>query len=151
VFAQHPWAAWPWAGGLWQPFTPTPPLRPDWPAEWCAALGPSRSATLKVDTNEFGDGYCHRSTRGLDPVKPAWTLSFPATSDAVLLEMDAFLRTFGQAGFTFTPPGDSTAIFVTCDAWTFVLTDRSAGGDLISSLQATFTEVFNHQPPDYPP
>lgn len=113
---------------------------------WCPAPGAARSSALSVDINNYGDGYVHRSTRGLNPVRPSWTLSFPFRKLAELDAMDAHLRAYALGGFYFRPPDSATDVFVTCDQWSASITDRTGGGDKVGQLQAQFDQAFNPQP-----
>lgn len=145
MFAQHPYAAWPWAGGAWA-LTPPGPTLVVWPDKWCPALAPSRTDTLEVDVVEMGDGYCHRSTHGYNPVKTAWAYQFPFTALDTLEEMDAFLQRYGAPGFWFLPPEQLDAVMIVCNEWSASITERSGKGAMIGFLQATFMRIFNPQP-----
>src|SRR5262245_58243616 len=98
MFAQHPYAAWPWAGGAWAPL-PSEPATIIWSPDWCPALGPSRSDAVNVLIADLGDGYRYRATRGFNPIQSTWSYSFPFRSVSQLNEMDAFLQTYGDRGF----------------------------------------------------
>ena len=78
MFAHHPYASWPWAGGRWATIVPGPTVI-FWPGEWCPAPGPARTSILDVAIVAMGDGYNHRSTKGFNPVKTEWGYSFPFT------------------------------------------------------------------------
>jgi phage-related protein len=114
--------------------------------------GASRTDTLRVDKNEFGDGYIHRATRGLNPVRPAWTLTFPFRDAAEYQAFNTFLAANAAAGFYFKPPEEPAPVFVTADDWSMTISDRrgvaGAGGvePILGTLQATFTRSFNPQP-----
>lgn len=144
MFAQHPYASWPWAGGAWSVIVPGPAVI-FWPDEWCPSLAPTRTNTLEVDTVEMGDGYCHRSTRGFNPVAQSWDYQFPFTSLDQLDAMDAFLQRYSAPGFWFVPPENVEAIMVTADEWSASITDRTGRGALVGFLQVTFTRAFNPQ------
>jgi phage-related protein len=113
---------------------------------WCPMPGAARSTTLAVDINAFGDGYVHRSTRGLNPARPSWSLSFPFTSLAELEAFDAFLVANATAGFYMRPPDSSTDVFVTADAWSSSIADKNADSGIVGTFQATFVRSFNPQP-----
>jgi phage-related protein len=113
---------------------------------WCAAPGHQRATKVAVDINNFGDGYVHRSTRGLNPMRPEWRLTFPFTTLALLEEMDAFLQDHAVPGFWFRPNDSSVDLFVTCDEWSAAIIDRTGGGDMIGTLGATFERAYNPQP-----
>jgi phage-related protein len=120
------------------------PHTPYWP--WCAMPGASRTTQLAVDTVSFGDGYNHRATRGLNPARPSWALTFPFTSLDELGNFDAFLKTNATAGFWMRPPDSAVDVFVTADSWSATITDRNSGDGLFGTLQTTFVQQFNPQP-----
>ena len=113
---------------------------------WCASPGHQRMTKVDVDIQKLGDGYVHRSTRGLNPMKPSWRLTFPFTKLALLEAMDAFLQEHAVPGFYFRPSDSSVDLFVTCDEWSAAIVDRSGGGDMIGTLGATFERAYNPQP-----
>ena len=84
-------------------FIPDP--MPRW--VWCPMPGMGVTTTMAVDTNAYGDGYIHRSTRGLNPARSAWTLTFPFTSADDLAVMTDFLKSYAVSGFWITPPTNS--------------------------------------------
>ena len=95
----------------------------------------------------FGDGYKHRSTRGLNPARPAWTLSFPFTSLAELNERDTFLRQYSAGGFWFTPPDGAAPLFVTANEWSASIVERNLGSGIVGALTVTLVQSFNPQFP----
>lgn len=113
---------------------------------WCPMPGAARTSTLAVDTVEFGDGYKHRSTRGLNPVRPAWSLAFPFTSLDELDALDAFLVAHAATGFWMRPPDGSTDVFVTADEWSATIADKNNSTGIVGTLTATFARSFNPQP-----
>ncbi len=121
-----------------------------WPHEWCPAPGASRTSMLAVDTIQFGDGYSHRITRGLKPVRPAMNYQFPFVGMARLNDMNAFLKANGARGFQFQSPDSAAQVFVTADAWSASITDKNLATDIVGTLQATFVERFNPQPLNVP-
>jgi phage-related protein len=124
------------------------PPQPYWP--WCAQPGAGRSTTLTVDTANYGDGYVHRATRGLNPARPAWTLAFPFTSLDELQAYDDFLTEWAGAGFYIMPPDGTDYVLVTADSWQATITDRNVKSGIIGTLNATFTRSFNPQPISLP-
>lgn len=117
---------------------------------WCPLPGPTRTTKLTVDENSYGDGYSHRSTRGLNPARPSWRLDFPFTSAQQLADMDAFLTANAAAGFWFEAPDMGGAlVFVTVDEWSAQVADRTRArtiADIVGTLSATFNRSFNPQP-----
>ena len=117
---------------------------PYWP--WCPMPGAARSTALAVDTVALGDGYIHRATRGLNPSRPSWALSFPFTSLIELQAYDNFLVANATAGFWMRPPDSSADVFVTVDTWSSTIVDKNLNGGIVGTLQATFARCFNPQP-----
>ena len=122
------------------------PNTPYWP--WCPMFGAARSVELAVDQTQYGDGYVHRSTRGLNPVRPSWNLSFPFTDLEELHAYDNFLNSYAARGFWFTPPDMPSDVFVYVDSWSFTVSDKANrdGGSIMGTMQATFVRCFNAQP-----
>lgn len=118
---------------------------PYWP--WCPVPGATRTSQLAVDEIAFGDGYKHRTTRGLNPVRPSWSLAFPFATLAELDERDAFLRSNATAGFWITPPDSAAFVMVTADEWSATISDRAPKGDRLGVLTVVFVQTFNPQPP----
>lgn len=121
---------------------------PYWP--WCAMPGAARSTALAVDVVSFGDGYNHRATRGLNPVRPSWQLAFPFASLDELGTLDSFLKANAAAGFYMRPPDSAVDVFVTADSWSASITDKNAASGIVGTLQATFVQQFNPQPANKP-
>jgi phage-related protein len=120
------------------------PPQPFWP--WCPMPGAGRTTKLTVDTADYGDGYVHRATRGLNPARPAWDLSFPFTSVDELKTLDDFLTEWAGAGFYIMPPDGTDYVLVTVDTWSASVTDRNLDTGIVGTLKATFTRSFNPQP-----
>jgi phage-related protein len=122
-----------------------PDPTPAW--TWCPAPGLQRASKLAVDINAYGDGYVHRSTRGLNPVRYTFKGTFPFTSLAQLDDMLTFLDTYALPGFYFEPPDQppGTWQLVTCDEWQSTIVDR-AGHEPVGTLTASFERAFNPQP-----
>jgi phage-related protein len=117
---------------------------PFWP--WCAMPGAARSTALAVDVVSFGDGYNHRATRGLNPARPTWSLSFPFASLDELGTFDQFLKANAAAGFWMRPPDSTVDVFVTADSWAASITDKNLDNGIVGIFQATFVQQFNPQP-----
>lgn len=117
---------------------------------WCAMPGASRDTRLNVDINAYGDGYVHRSTRGLNPARPSWSVQCPFKSASEFAAMDQFLRDHAAGGFYFEPPdGGGATVFVTVDQWSAQIADRHdsrTAEDIVGTLSATFEQAFNPQP-----
>lgn len=119
---------------------------PLWP--FCPMPGATKDSKLAVDINAFGDGYVHRSTRGLNPVRPSYGVTFVFNGDAEFGAMDSFLTAHAAAGFYYAAPGDSF-VFVTADEWTYSIEVNGAAG-VVGTLSARFDRSFNPQPPPPP-
>src|SRR4029077_12929939 len=114
---------------------------------WCAMPGAARTTAMKADIADYGDGYTHRATRGLNPARPNWQLEFPFTDLAMLAAMNTFLETYAVPGFYFEPPdATGTELFVTCDQWSATVSDRTGSGARVGTLGAQFVRAFNPQP-----
>src|SRR5215471_2621166 len=118
--------------------------QPFW--SWCPQPGAARASKLAVDVAAYGDGYQHRATRGLNPIRPSWTLAFPFKSLDDLGEMDNFLRINAAAGFYFRPPDARDPLFVTVDEWQATIADKSRSRGIVGQLNVTFAQSFNPQP-----
>ena len=121
---------------------------PYWP--WCPMLGAGRDTSLALDQVSFGDGYNHRATRGLNPVRPSWNFSFPFTSLDELTAYDQFLRANALSGFWMRPPDSAVDLFVTVDKWTAAITEKNAASGIVGTLTATFVQQFNPVPAAVP-
>jgi phage-related protein len=118
---------------------------------WCPLPNAAKSIQIAVDIANMGDGYTHRATRGLNPIRQAWSLSFPFEDRGTLYAMDSFLATNAVGGFYIQPPDQYGEVFVTVDAWSSTITDRARQtGEMVGTLQATFTLAFNPQPANKP-
>jgi phage-related protein len=119
--------------------------QPFWP--FCPMPGHTKDAKLAVDINAFGDGYVHRSTRGLNPVRPAYGVTFAFTSDDEMAQMDTFLQANALQGFYYQPPGEAAPVYVTADEWTYTIQVKNRDGSgVVGTLAATFNRAFNPQP-----
>jgi phage-related protein len=119
---------------------------------WCPMPGMSTTATLAVDTVALGDGYVHRATRGLNPVRETWSLAFPFTSQSELTAMYGFLRAYAVAGFWMRLPDFVEYVFVCVDEWSWSISDRTGQDhDIVGTLSASFVRSFNPQPYPMPP
>jgi phage-related protein len=113
---------------------------------WCPTPGMGKTTRMAVDTNAYGDGYEHRATRGLNPARPDWNMSFPFVGETALQAMDDFLKRYAVPGFWIRPPGEPADVFVVCDEWSVMVTDKNNTLGLVGNLNATFRRTFNPQP-----
>lgn len=121
-----------------------PDPQPYW--SWCPAPGMTKDSKLNVDTQQLGDGYVHRATRGLNPVRPSWSLTFPFTNADDAKAMTDFLEANAAAGFYTKFPGEADYSLCICDEWSLSFVDRTGAGALSGTLQASFAKAFNPQP-----
>lgn len=71
---------------------------PDWDAQG--------NTTPDVSKIQFGDGYVQRQTKGMNPLKVIWSLSFKNRTDSEADALEAFLKArYGVIAFTWTAPG----------------------------------------------
>ncbi len=96
------------------------------------------SASPKIITVQYGDGYKSRNVFGLNQNPKSYNLTFNvslADGDKILAFLDE--RAKDTASFTFTPPATSTARQFCCNSYrrTNVYLNRV-------TIQATFEEVF---------
>jgi phage-related protein len=102
---------------------------PDWNAQ-----GSNKSDITKV---QFGDGYVQRQTKGMNPIKVSWSLTFNPREDTIADDIEEFLRDReGVVAFTWTPPGGEQVKW-TCSDWT-----RNKLGENVNSLSMTFERVY---------
>lgn len=95
---------------------------PDWNAQ-----SSNKPDVTKV---QYGDGYQQRQTKGMNPLRVDWSLSFAARSDAESDAIEAFLEErYGVIAFTWTPPGKSQVKWV-CSSWN--VTKASVDNNAIS-------------------
>lgn len=113
---------------------------------WCPSPGMSRDSKMTVEQNAFGDGYVHRATRGLNPVRPSWSQSFPFVGEAELQAMTAFLEANSAAGFWCKPPGEAADVFVVADEWSAQMSERNIARGVVGNINVTFVRIFNPQP-----
>jgi phage-related protein len=118
---------------------------------WCPQAGAARTTTLAIDQTNYGDGYNHRATRGINPARPAWSLVVPFVGLDELNTMDSFLVAYAAIGFWFTPPDGPDDLFVSCDTWSATIADTNRAKGIVGTLQATFVRQFNPQPLNAPP
>jgi phage-related protein len=118
---------------------------------WCPQAGAARVTALTIDQTNYGDGYNQRATRGLNPARASWTLSFPFTSLADLTAMDAFLKANATTGFWMQPPDAAAPLFATADTWTATIIDKNNKSGIVGTLQVTMAQSFNPQPINAPP
>tara|TARA_Y100000114_G_C11763616_1_gene331588 strand:- start:9890 stop:10258 length:369 start_codon:yes stop_codon:yes gene_type:complete len=96
------------------------------------------SASPRIITVQYGDGYRSRNTFGLNQNPKTYNLTFIVSvsdGDKILAFFDA--RAKDTASFTFTPPHTSTAREFIADSYRRTNTYLNR-----VTIQATFEEVF---------
>jgi phage-related protein len=112
---------------------------------WCPMRGVGISTAMRINEVIGIDGYTDRRTRGINPATHSWDLSFPFTAIADHQAMNDFLSVNCLDGFNFLPPGQTTAVFVTCDTWSSTVIARARDGSMVGEFQATFVQSFTPQ------
>ena len=102
------------------------------------APGLTKSSAPDVRTVRFGDGFEKRLSYGLYQNPKIFNLTFnvsEAESDTIEAFLDA--RAADSDNFTYTPPGESSALKFVCEEWSKSIPfhDRAV-------IQATFRQVF---------
>lgn len=110
---------------------------------WCPAPGYAVAKTPRMSTVNYGDGYVHRFTTGINVIQRKVSVVFNGDQDTIAA-IDAFLEANYLRGFNFTFAGPD--VVVTCDTWTVTWQDRQASGKFIGSLTAEFNRSYNIQP-----
>jgi phage-related protein len=112
--------------------------------QWSPIPGAARARRQRMVTVDYGDGYIHRATMGINVEIDSWTVGF-AGDQETLEAIDDFITAYAVGGFWWTPPGRSTAELFVCDEWTVTYSDRNGTG-LLGSITAVFDRVYNIQP-----
>lgn len=110
------------------------------------SIGFASSNKIIVNTAKFGDGYSQRTVSGLNPNIVEYSVKFqhqPLTKAATII---GFLQTAGTGDptkggveyFTWTPPGESTAIKVICSEW-----DVEYASTISRTINAKFVRVYD--------
>ncbi len=104
-----------------------------------ASYGVTKSSAPNIRTVQFGDGYQQRLVYGLNSNPKIWDVAFnnlvEADADTVETFLDA--RAADAASFSWTPPGESSALDFFCFEWNKQI--NYAGR---ATIQATFTQVI---------
>jgi phage-related protein len=109
-------------------------------------LGAARSQETTIDTNAYGDGYTHRSTRGINPSRATWSLSFPIVGQEDVDKYDDFFNAYQVGGFWWNPPDMPTKyVFVIVNNWSISMSDKNIKEGIIGVLQVSFVQTFNPQ------
>lgn len=96
------------------------------------------SNTPVVFEAQFGDGYAQRSTNLINNIKKEWKLTFKNRTESDIATIIAFFEdTNSVTPFTWTPPGESTALDVVVTTWNKIYITND-----YSSLSATFKRVY---------
>lgn len=98
----------------------------------------SKNSEPKTRTVQFGDGYQHRVTFGLNQNPKEWSLTFDVTdTDADIIEAFLDARAADAASFDWTPPDTSTSYKWICPSW-----NREMYEFQRSKITTTFRQVF---------
>lgn len=92
---------------------------------------------FRVLSAKFGDGYEQSAGDGLNARESTWSLTFFGRQDRIDAIKDFLDGHAGWRSFLWAPPGQSTAIVVTCKAYS-----RPHGGGEAWRLSATFERGF---------
>lgn len=108
-------------------------------ADTTANFEAKKSSAPKVRKVQFGDGYEHRLTFGLNQNPKEWSLewTYRSTADADAIEAFFDARANDNESFDWSPPEDGNTYKFVCEQWTRTLV--VAG---YSNISATFREVF---------
>lgn len=104
---------------------------------WLASVDSARETAPRVRELAFGDGYAQRVADGINNRPLVWRLSFKNRAAAEADAIDAFLvaRNAVEA-FDWTDPYGYVGRWI-CKIWS-----RPGHGGGISTITATFTQVF---------
>ncbi|HEV7251666.1 MAG TPA: phage tail protein [Mesorhizobium sp.] len=93
---------------------------------------------LKLNEVEFGDGYTQTTAAGMNHLRQVATLNWELLEPAEKADLVAFLTARkGFETFTYTIPGEATALNWTCKQWSVQARPAS-----LYSLTATFRQSF---------
>ena len=98
----------------------------------------NKSSEPRTRTVQFGDGYQHRVTFGLNQNPKEWQLTFDVTDDdADIIEAFLNARAADSASFDWTPPDTTTSYKWICPSWVRELYEFER-----SKITVTFQQVF---------
>jgi phage-related protein len=101
--------------------------------------GAEKRSTPRQRVVQFGDGYEHRLTFGLNQNPKEWSLTWNNITEANADTIETFLdaRAADGASFGWTPPDETTSYKWVCSSWTKSIpyTGRAV-------ITATFRQVF---------
>lgn len=100
--------------------------------------GAEKTSAPKVRRVQFGDGYEHRLTVGLNQNPKVWALTFNVSeTDADTIEAFLDARAADSDSFDWTPPGEASSYKWVCYEWS-----KSIPYNNRATLNATFVQVF---------
>lgn len=98
----------------------------------------SKTSEPKIRRTQFGDGYMHRISFGLNQNPKQYDLNFNVKdTDADVIEAFLDARAADGASFTWIPPEGGSALKFICPQW-----KREFIGPNRSELSMTFQQVF---------
>jgi phage-related protein len=105
---------------------------------WLASYGTRKDTKPKLRKAQFGDGYAQRSAMGINNIGQTWQVALNNRSQTDKDAVEAFLRTVADGtSFDWTPPGEASAIKVTCGEWGITPVDFGA-----FTINAVFEQVY---------
>jgi len=100
--------------------------------------GAQKSSAPTVRVVQFGDGYQHRLSFGLNQNPRIWSLTFNVSeTNADTIEAFLIARAADGASFDWTPPDEASALKWVCYQWS-----KSIPYNNRATIDATFTQVF---------
>ena len=98
----------------------------------------SKVSSANIRTVQFGDGYEHRITFGLNQNPKQWSVTFDQTTeDANVIAAFLDARADDSAAFDWTPPYETQSYKWVCESWT-----REIYNPYRARISATFRQVF---------
>jgi phage-related protein len=100
--------------------------------------GFSKQSTPRNLIMQFGDGYSHRVSDGINAMNTLWNLSFSSRSLADAAAIISFFESnAGVTAFQWTPPDEATQYNVVCTAWSQVYESVAT-----RTISATFERIY---------
>jgi phage-related protein len=100
--------------------------------------GAQKGSAPRTRVVQFGDGYQHRLTVGLNQNPKVWTLTFNVSeTDADTIETFLDARAVDSDSFDWTPPGEASSYKWICQEWS-----KSIPYNNRATVSATFVQVF---------
>lgn len=111
---------------------------PTFPATPEPSYTATKASSPIARVTQFGDGYQHRTTFGLNQNPKTWTFNWRNITEAESDVFETFLDArAGVESFDYTPPGEVGSSKYICRSWNKTLEVPNR-----ATLTATFIEVF---------